>query len=155
MGIEHLTVAIPVGARLLLDSSVLITYFSGNEPVSPLAAAIVDSFVRTGRNDAIVSAVSVMETLVRPLRAATRVDRAIVDFLKNFPHVQVAPVDFDVALEAAAIRAIHGLRAPDALIVATALGAGARYVVTNDGAWAQKLSSMSARIGVFTIGDYL
>jgi predicted nucleic acid-binding protein len=48
----------------------------------------------------------------------------------------VVPVDLTVAERAAALRAEHGLRTPDALICATALGAAA-VVVGNDLRWKQ------------------
>jgi len=40
-----------------------------------------------------------------------------------------------VLLRAAEIRARHGLRTPDAIMLATALQSGATLAVTNDSAW--------------------
>jgi hypothetical protein len=64
--------ALPEGERLLLDTTTLIAYLDGGETVSPIATHIVDEFVRTGRNESIVSMVTVMEVLVRPLRQGPR-----------------------------------------------------------------------------------
>jgi predicted nucleic acid-binding protein len=155
MGVEQLTAAIAPGAVLLLDSSILIAYFDGGESVSPLATAIVDDFVRNGRNEALVSAVTAMEILVRPLRLTTGFDRPIVDFLRNFPHVRIAPIDLEVALQAAVIRATHGLTSPDALIVATGMEAGSDYFVTNDEVWARRLGPVAPRVHVCYVSHYL
>jgi hypothetical protein len=55
-------------------------------------------------------------------------------------------VSFDVAREAARIRASTAVRTPDATILATAVVAGAEAVVTNDGRWASAVSG--ARLGL-------
>jgi predicted nucleic acid-binding protein len=155
MGVEQLAQAISPGTLLLLDSSILIAYFDGSEAISSLAVEIVDHFVRSGRNEALVSAVSAMEILVRPLRLASGVDRPIVDFLKSFPHVRVAPIDLDIALEAAAIRATHGFSPPDALIVGTGIELGSKYLVTNDETWLRRLAPVTSGIQVCYVSRYL
>src|ERR671938_150453 len=104
---------LPAGQRLLLDTSALIAHLDGGEEVSPVATHIVDGPVREGRNPALVSMVSVMEILVLQLR----------------------PVDLPVAEEAARMRAMFGLAAPDALIVATGIANEATQLVTNDRRW--------------------
>ena len=44
---------------------------------------------------------------------------------------------------------------PDALIVATGIASQVAHLVTNDAAWAKKLSVLKDRIGVVTIGQFL
>jgi predicted nucleic acid-binding protein len=48
---------------------------------------------------------------------------------------RVVAVDDEVAREAARIRATSGVGMPEALLVASALAAGATVIVTNDGRW--------------------
>ncbi|MGC8634145.1 MAG: type II toxin-antitoxin system VapC family toxin [Candidatus Limnocylindrales bacterium] len=127
--------AIPAGAGILLDTSVLLAYLEGDEPASGAAALVLDTFVRGGRNRATISAVSVAETLVRPSAAGPAALAIAEAFLLHFPGLAVAGVDYAIAREAARLRAETGLGTPDALIVATALGERIPVVVSNDARW--------------------
>jgi predicted nucleic acid-binding protein len=141
------------GERILLDSSVLAAYFDGGEPVSELAAELLDSLVASGRNPAVVSMVSVLETLVRPLRVLPAAHRTVLVFNREFPHLSTLPVDLDVAHEAAMLRATFGLATPDALIVATGLVAGVSQLVTNDVSWRRRLAPLEGRVRVVVLGE--
>lgn len=146
---------IPPGHTLLLDTTTLIAYLNGTERVSALVTRIVDEFVHPGRNAAVVSTVTVMEVLVEPLRRRRQVYRHVLDFLTNFPNVRTVEVSLAVAQEAAAVRATHNLRAPDALIVGTALAAGVRLVVTNEADWHKRLAPLAPRLSVVYLADHL
>jgi predicted nucleic acid-binding protein len=128
--------AMPAGAIILVDTSAVLAYLSGSESASDAAAAVIDGCVATGRNPAILSAISVTELLVRPLRAgsATAV-RLIDDFLGHFPNLHVESVSIEIARAAARIRAATSTPTPDALILATAVAASASIVVANDAGW--------------------
>jgi len=128
--------AIPTGATIVLDTSAVLAYLTGTEAASEAAAAIVDDVIATGRAQAIVSAVTVAETLVRPLRSRSATAVQIVeDFLLRFPNLSVEPVTADVGREAARIRAVTAVRTPDAIILATAVHVAATMVVGNDRSW--------------------
>lgn len=130
--------AIPAEAPILLDSSTILAYLSGQEAVSPAAAVVLDAFVASGRNRAVISAITVTEVLVRPFRAASdSAIRAVEAFLGHFPNLAVAPVDFGTAREAARIRALSAAPTPDASILACGRAAGARVAVANDARWAR------------------
>jgi len=144
---------LPAGNRLLLDSSVLAAYLDGGERTSTLAAELLDDLVRSGRNPAVVSMVSVMETLIRPLRRLPAAYGTVLAFYREFPNLVAAPVDLDVAAEAANLRVAFGLSAPDALIAATGLAAGVSHLVTNDRAWLTRLAPLRDRAGVLVLGD--
>lgn len=141
------------GERLLLDSSVLAAYLDGGERTSVLAIELLDELVASGRNPAIVSMVSVLETLIRPLRRLPEAHATVLAFYRDFPNLVAAPVDLDVAAEAANLRVAFGLAAPDALIAATGLAAGVALLVTNDRAWAGRLAPLRDRAGVIVLGD--
>ena len=111
------------GERLLLDSSVLAAYLDGGEQVSPLAIELLDDLVRGGRNPAVVSVVSVMETLIRPLRTLPAAHATVLAFYRDFANLTVVPAGLDVAAEAANLRVAFGLAPPDALVAATGLAA--------------------------------
>ena len=143
MSLETLGRLIAAGERLLLDSTALIAYLDGGESVSPVATHIIDHFVRSGRNRAVVSAVTAMEILVRPRRSAMPAGyRHVHDFLRYFPNLRVEPVDFTVAQEAAEIRAGLGFQAPDALVIGTGMTYQVQHLVTNDRQWQQKLTAI-------------
>lgn len=150
--LEH---AIPAGDRILLDTTTLIAYFDGRERVSPVAATVLDEFVREGRNEAIVSMVTVMELLVRPLRVGPPAARHIMDFLSHWPHLRAMEIDLYVAQESASQRATYGFKPPDALIIGTGLIAQVGHVVTNDEMWKTKLAPISKRLQVCYLADHL
>jgi predicted nucleic acid-binding protein len=144
---------LPAGDRILLDSSVLAAYLDGGERTSTLAAELLDELVRGGRNPAVVSMVSVMETLIRPLRRLPAAHDTVLSFYREFPNLVAAPVGLDVAAEAANLRVAFGLSAPDALIAATGLAAGVSHLVTNDRSWRTRLAPLRDRAGVLVLGD--
>lgn len=148
-----LTDRLPAGDRILLDSSILAAYFDGGERTSALATELVDEHVRSGRNPAVVSMVSVMETLIRPLRRLPSGHATVLSFFREMPNLAAAPVDLDVAAEAATLRVAFGLAAPDALIVATGFVAGVGHLVTNDRAWHARLEPLRDRASVLVLAN--
>lgn len=147
--------AIPAGDRILLDSTVLAAYLDDAERTHPIARTIINGFVGSGRNEAIIAMVTVMEILVRPMRRAPTGHHTILAFLKHQAHLEAIPLDLQMAQEAASLRASHRLSAPDALIVATGIAAQVGNLVTNDHRWAAKLQPIKDRIGVITLDDFL
>ena len=128
--------AIEPGALLVVDTSAILAYLDGTERVSGAAAVVFDRLIATGRNSAVMSAVSVTEALVRPLRArSTSATGTVEAFLQSFPNLSIEPVTYEIAREGARIRAATALRTPDALILATAAVVGSQIVVANDDRW--------------------
>jgi uncharacterized protein len=155
MSVRSIERAIPAGTRLLLDSTSLVAYLNRAERVSNVSASIVDDFVASARNPAIISTVSVAEVLVRPLRAEPPDDYAhVLDFLTGFPNLRCVSVDLHVAQEAASLRATYGLSTPDALIVATGIVAQVGCIITNDERWVRKLQPLARRISVVYLNRY-
>jgi len=130
-----LEAAIPAAASILVDTSVVLAYLTGSEPTSPLAERLFDAFVSTGRNPASLSVITVEEILVRPFRTGAAAVATTEGFLRYFAEIRLAEVTYDIAREAARIRAAAGLRTPDALIIATAVVTGTDILVTNDRSW--------------------
>lgn len=130
-----LTEALNGHRRIALDTSLWI-YHLEEDPVFGRLASVVLRAVEEGRCRAVASEITLLELLVQPLRLGlTDVADEYEALLENFPHFQLAPVTRPVTLKAAALRAQHALRTPDALIVATGLVHGATLVVTNDDNW--------------------
>lgn len=135
MDAADLEATIPPGASLLLDTSVALAYLTGSETTSQLAEQLLDAFVATGRNVAALSVITVEEILVRPFRVGPAAVATAEGFLRHFAELRLVDVSYDVAREAARIRSIAGLRAPDALIIATAIVTETDILVTNDRTW--------------------
>lgn len=123
--------------RVLLDTSVWIYHFEAHPRFGALAGQILGD-LEAGRFTAIASELTLLELTVLPLRLGRQ---DIADeyelLLTHFPHLELVPVSREILLEAAALRAAHGLRTPDALHVATAVRSGASAIVTNDASWSR------------------
>ena len=155
MSIASLTSAIPEGDRILLDTTAIAAYLDQSEATHPVTRHILDDLVATGRNPAVISMITVMELLVRPLRASPPGHHTLLAFLRNHPNLSAVPVDIQVAQDAAFLRAASSLSPPDALVVGTGLAAQVGHLVTNDRKWATKLASLSDRIRVVTLAQHL
>ena len=147
--------AIREGNRLLLDTTVLAAYFDGTDVTHPVARYVLDELVAAGKNPAVVSMITVMEILVRPLRASPPGHHTVLAFLRSHPNLECIPVDLQVAQEAAHLRAAERFAPPDALIVGTGLACQVSHILTNDQNWKGKLSKMASRIGVVQTSDHL
>lgn len=147
--------ALPEGDRLLLDTTALAAYLDATEATHDLARHVIDALVGPGRNPAIVSMITVMEILVRPLRATPHGHHTILAFIRGQPNLTAVPVDLQVAQDAAFLRAAQRFSPPDALIVGTGFAAQVGHLVTNDGDWARKLTGLESRIRVCTLADHV
>ena len=149
-----LEAAIPAGETILLDASAILAYLSGSEPVSAIAAVLIDELVATGRNPAIVSAISVCEVLVRPNRAGSpSAVRLVDDFVTHFPNLRVDPVTIEIARLGAGIRAASAAPTPDALILATAVVGSASIAVGNDAGWPSIIDRAGLPLQVVVLGN--
>jgi len=155
MSLASLLETIAEGDRVLLDTTVLAAYLDATDATHPVARNVLDELVASGRNPAVVSMITVMEILVRPMRATPPNHHTVLEFLRTHSNLTCVPVDLAVALEAAYLRAERKFAPPDALIVGTGLAAGARRLITNDHAWSGKLAAMSSRIAVVQLSEHL
>ena len=156
MASADLDAALAGATRVLLDSSTLIAFHSPQEYVHPLARHLLgrienDSDPLTGY----YSAVSAMELLVRPIKAGHHALAYMHTFLSSFPNLTILPVDLQVATQAATLRAIAGLKPPDALIVASALLANCEAIIFNDEAWGTRLSPHFTRYRWIYLKKYM
>src|SRR5882757_9993585 len=76
------------GERLLIDSTVLMAYLDSTDATHPVARFILNDLVTSGRNPAIVSMISVMELLVRPLQASPPGHHTVLAFLRTHPNLE-------------------------------------------------------------------
>lgn len=155
MPIDSLEQALPEGDRILLDTTTLAAYLDASEATHGLASHVIDTLVASGRNPAVVSMITVMELLVRPLRITPRGHHTIMAFLRSQPNMAAVPVDLQVAQDAAFLRAAQRFSPPDALIIGTGFATQVGHLVTNDRAWSRKLAGLESRIRVCTLADHV
>jgi predicted nucleic acid-binding protein len=88
------------------------------------------------RHDRLVLPASALaEALVSPARSGSAAVATVRRLLERLP-IQVAALDADIAVSAAAVRARHrSLKLPDALVIATAAHLRADTLLTTDRGW--------------------
>ena len=96
---------------------------------------------------------TVTELLVRPFQRGPSVVAVAEGFLRHFAELHLIDVTYDVAREAARIRAATGLGTPDALIVASAIASNADVLVTNDRSWPTRLGDEIPGLDVLVLSD--
>ena len=118
--------------RIALDTSVFIYQLEANARYLALTDQIFTWIERPG-GKAVTSTITMTELLVQPYRAADQqqADEFYV-LLSTYPNLEWIAPNLEIADRAAKLRALHGLRTPDALHAATAVHAGATGLVTND-----------------------
>jgi predicted nucleic acid-binding protein len=119
------------GAFLSDTAPIIYRLERAARPVLVAACDALFDAVEEGLVGCIVSAVSVAELLISPIRSGPRAVAVVDGFLRQ-PMVGIAEVDADVARGAAELVARQRVaRLPDALIISTAIALGLP-VVTGD-----------------------
>jgi predicted nucleic acid-binding protein len=115
-----------------LDSAPLIYFIEQ----SPRYLEMVRLFFRAldrGEFRVVTSVLTLPEVLVYPLRQGnTTLAQEYLDILFYQVGLTTVEVSADIAETAAQLRAVHNLRTPDAIQMATAIRAGASFFLTND-----------------------
>jgi predicted nucleic acid-binding protein len=155
MSVASIAQALPAGDRILLDTTALAAYFDTSEVAHPVARHILEEFVARGRNMAVVSMVTAMDILVRPLRATPPGHHTVLAFLDHHPNLEAVSLDLQMAQDAAFLRAVYRFSPPDALIIGTGLACQVAHLVTNDLDWERKLAAIEGRIAVCTLSRHL
>lgn len=120
------------GRVIGLDTAPLIYFIEQNEIYLELVRAFFQAMSQ-GEFQVVTSTLTLTEVLVHPLRAGN-VElagqyRDILFAQENLITLSVSPA---IAEAAAQLRAIHNLRTPDAIQLATAMQGGATAFLTND-----------------------
>lgn len=117
-----------------VDAGVLIGFLDRDDLHHDAARrALSDA---TSRRDRLALAASaVAECLVGPARRGDAAIAVVRDLLARLP-IDIVPLDEDIAVAAARLRAKHrNLKLPDALVIATADVHGADRLITTDRRW--------------------
>ena len=82
---------------------------------------------------AVTSTVTLLEVLVHPIRSGNdHLAHEYRDILLNSANLRTVEISSSIAEAAARLRALHHIRTPDALQIATANEMGAMFFLTND-----------------------
>ncbi|MBC8080169.1 MAG: PIN domain-containing protein [Gorillibacterium sp.] len=118
--------------KIALDTNMFIYVFEQHLEFGEKAKALLEQ-VENGVISAVASAVSLTEILVKPIREGNlNLEKQYKLLFTHFPNLSIIPIDNSIAERAAYLRGIYGLKTPDALIVASAIAAGAELFITND-----------------------
>jgi predicted nucleic acid-binding protein len=121
--------------RILIDSGIWIYHFEQHAEFGTAASAVIEA-MEEGAFRGIASELTLLELTVKPLQLGRQdiADEYEV-LLSYFPNLELEPISRDILLGAAALRARHRLRIPDAILLSTGVHSGASAAVTNDDAW--------------------
>lgn len=98
----------------------------------------------------VTSELSLAEGLIEPIRTKDRgVQREIARLISAQGKIQVLPVKREVLIEAARLRALHGLDMPDAIHAATAKLARCTHFLTADVFLAQVVGARAVDLNAF------
>jgi predicted nucleic acid-binding protein len=121
------------GIQLLYIETAPFIYYTERRDgyVEKMRSVFTD--VHTGRVHIITSVVTLVETLMKPLKENdTTLVRRYREMFYRTQHMTLVPISAGVAESAADLRARYNLRTPDALHIATAIDAGCDAFLTND-----------------------
>lgn len=139
-----------VGGPVGLDTAVFIYFIEEHPLYLPLAESLFAA-LNEERLVGVTSTVTLLETLVVPIRAGEiGIAAEYKRFLSHSRGLHLLDLDRDLVRLAAEIRARGGLKTPDALQIAAALMAGCSSFVTND----RKIPPIEG-LRVLQLRDYL
>lgn len=131
-GSLNLDAALRSVSRLYLDTAPLIYWVEAHPDYIFKMDRIVDA-IETTPLQALTSVLTLAEVMVQPLRVGnTDLAQEYHDILVIRDDYILVEISTDIAISAAAIRARHSLRTPDALHAAAAIRTGCDAILTND-----------------------
>ena len=154
MDIAALNQAVGDAHPVFMDTSTCIAYHSTAEQVHPVARHLFERIAEPGDPlSGYLSVISAAELLIRPIRAGGPELTFMHAFLRSFPNLHILPVDLEVALETANIRALTRLPVPDAILVASALLSGCEAIISNDRSWHARLRELFPQFRWVYLGE--
>lgn len=143
MNVAELDAALGDADHAFMDTSVCIAYHSTDEIAHPLARHLMGRIEdESDALDGYLSVITAAELLVRPVRRAGFELDLMHRFLRRMPNLYIIDIDFEIAQQAATIRALTRLPLADSLIIGTAIMSGCQAIITNDARWSHRLSPL-------------
>lgn len=121
----------PSGSRLYLDTSPIIYSVEEHDVYWPELQPIWTAFSKE-EIQIVTSELSLLETLVRPIRDGNTDLAKTYDELLTGDDVFLIPVNTDILRTSAELRARHNFKTPDAIHAATALASNCEVFISND-----------------------
>lgn len=115
-----------IGERTYFDTNIFVYLAEGY----PQFAGVVEYFahlIEAGQLAPITSELTLTE--IQYSRASEDTNRALIEFVDRFSK---APINREQFIRAGELRIALGLKTPDALHIASAIGANCRFFLTND-----------------------
>ena len=115
-----------------IDTVAFIYHLEENQRYLPFTNVLFE-MVENGAIKGVTSVVTMMEILVKPKQEKN--EQAMEEYkftFQTFPNLKIKPIDFGIAEKAAELRAVYGIKPPNALQIAASLDEGAKAFVTND-----------------------
>lgn len=154
MTIPSLAAALSGVRRVALDTSVLIAARQPGERHADCAGWLMDQIERGAFAAAVISSVTVAEVLVRPIASSVDAGLLVQGLIRRYPHLTVAPLDLEVAVEVAHVRAATRLPMPDAIVIGTAMAHRVDALVHTDREWMRKAGRHAAAVKLVYLGDH-
>ena len=140
--------------RIALDTSVILAASDATDPRQSCARWLLDAIEHGRFSFAVISSLTVAEALVRAVSSSFEEGIAAQTALRSFPHLTVAALDFDIAVEVAHIRGATKLKMPDAIVLGTAIARQVDAIVHGDDEWATKAKPYADALKLVYLGDH-
>ena len=134
----------PPLARVYLDTSPVIYSVEKHADYWQILVSLWQS-LKSGEIEIVTSELTLLETLVQPVRQNNHTLIAAYETLLTATEVELHPITLDILRESANLRALVNLKTPDAIHAATAKTANCQYLLTNDAAF-QRVQNLNVVI---------
>ncbi|HEX4955031.1 MAG TPA: PIN domain-containing protein [Thermoanaerobaculia bacterium] len=120
------------GGSVAIDSAAFIYFIEEHPAYLPVVEPLFEA-VDSGSIAAVTSSLTLLETLVVPLRAGNHaLAQRYEALLTGSRNLTLVPLDLAQLRSAAQLRAVTRLKTPDAIQLAAALSESCKTMVTND-----------------------
>ena len=126
--------ALPTAASVYIDTQIIIYTVEANPTYFDLLRPLWQKF-QASELEIVTSELTLMETLVFPLKQANTVLTSDYEQLLESSEIQLIPIHRSILKNAAHLRSTTNLKTPDAIHAATALGETCDVFLSNDRAF--------------------
>lgn len=125
------SLTLPESGTVYADAQIFIYSVEKHPTYSPLLRPLWEA-VQAGKLEVVSSELTLMETLVGPIKKADQALISTYDRLYEQAGVRLLPITRGILRQAADPRATTTLRTPDAIHAATCIATGCAMFLTND-----------------------
>lgn len=124
-------IVLPTSGKVYCDSSLFIYTLESHPIYSPYLIPFWHS-VQLAQIEVTTSELSLLEVLVKPIRINDQVLKQQYELFLTGTNLRLIPIERNILTHAARICAVHKVRTPDSIHLATALECQATLFLTND-----------------------